>query len=142
MFKHLLLATDGSAHAESAVKTGVQLARSLHAEVTGMTVLAPDDAPTPQPTATHPTAHPHGHGIANAHLRFVQIVANTHDVTCDTLCVTGEAPHEEIIRTADRLHCDLIVMGAFGHKGIKAKLLGSETQRVLIHGHLPVLVCK
>ena len=136
MFKHLLLATDGSAHAESAVKTGVQLARSLHAEVTGMTVLAP------QPTAIRQTAHPHGHVVANAHLRFVQIVANTHDVTCDTLCVTGEAPHEEIIRTADRLHCDLIVMGAFGHKGMKSKLLGSETQRVLIHGHLPVLVCK
>lgn len=138
MFKHLLLATDGSAHAESAVKTGVQLARSLHAKVTGMTVAAPDDTHDPEPK----TAHPRGHVVTNAHLRFVQIVANTHDVRCDTLCVTGEAPHEEIIRTADRLHCDLIVMGAFGHQGIKAKLLGSETQKVLIHGHLPVLVCK
>lgn len=136
MFKHLLLATDGSVHAESAVKAGVQLARSLHAKVTGITVIVRDGAQEPK------TAHPHSHVITNAHLRFVQIVANTHDVRCETVCVTGETAHEEIIRTAERLHCDLIVMGAFGHKGIKAALLGSETQKVIVHGNLPVLVCK
>lgn len=138
MFKHLLLATDGSAHAESAVKTGVQLASSLHAKVTGLTVTVPGETHEPE----RKTTYPRGHAITHAHLRFVQIVANTHDVNCDTLCITGESPHDEIIRTADRLQCDLIVMGAFGHKGIKTMLLGSETQKVLIHGHLPVLVCK
>lgn len=131
MFKHLLLATDGSVHAESAVKTGVQLARSLGAKVTGLTVVD---------TAQIPGAH--GQIATNVHLRFVQIVANTHDVRYDTLCVTGKQPFAEIIRTADRLQCDLIVMGAFGHQGIKGMLLGSETQKVLIHGHLPVLVCR
>lgn len=137
MFKHLLLATDGSAHAESAVKAGVCLAKALDAKVTGVTVVRADEAAAPAAKTK-----PRPDRTINPHLRFVQIVANTHDVPCDTVCVTGQQPSEEIIRAADRLHCDLIVMGAFGHEGIKELLLGSQTQRVLAHGHLPVLVCR
>lgn len=38
--------------------------------------------------------------------------------------------------------CDLIVMGSHGRSGVKALILGSDTQKVLTHSRIPVLVIK
>jgi nucleotide-binding universal stress UspA family protein len=38
--------------------------------------------------------------------------------------------------------CDLVVMASHGHRGIKRLLLGSETQHVLTHSDVPVLVLR
>jgi nucleotide-binding universal stress UspA family protein len=48
--------------------------------------------------------------------------------------------HAEILAAAQRHGCDLIFMASHGRKGLGGLLLGSETQRVLTHGALPVLV--
>jgi nucleotide-binding universal stress UspA family protein len=45
-----------------------------------------------------------------------------------------------IIETARRLGCDLIAMASHGRHGLKGLLLGSETQKVLVHSSIPVLV--
>jgi nucleotide-binding universal stress UspA family protein len=37
---------------------------------------------------------------------------------------------------------DLIVMASHGRKGVSALLLGSETQKVLTHSAVPVLVVR
>ena len=49
---------------------------------------------------------------------------------------------EEILKSAAAMHADLIVMASHGRKGIKRLLLGSETQHVLTHSDLPVLVLR
>ena len=49
---------------------------------------------------------------------------------------------EAIIEHAKQQRCDLIVMASHGRRGVAALLLGSETQRVLIHSSLPVLIVK
>jgi nucleotide-binding universal stress UspA family protein len=49
---------------------------------------------------------------------------------------------EAIITTAKKHKCDLIVMASHGRKGMKRLLLGSETQHVLTHSHIPVLVLR
>jgi nucleotide-binding universal stress UspA family protein len=49
---------------------------------------------------------------------------------------------EAIIATAKKHKCDLIVMASHGRRGIKRILLGSETQLVLTHSHIPVLVLR
>ena len=49
---------------------------------------------------------------------------------------------DAIIAAAKKHKCDLIVMASHGRKGIKRLLLGSETQQVLTHSHVPVLVLR
>jgi len=56
-----------------------------------------------------------------------------------TLDVAVGRPHEEIAWTAERLKCDVIVMGAHGRTGTNRLMLGSTTHRILRRSHLPVL---
>ena len=49
---------------------------------------------------------------------------------------------ESIIKAVKKHKCDLIVMASHGRKGIKRILLGSETQHVLTHSSVPVLVLR
>ena len=59
---------------------------------------------------------------------------------CCTVSATSDVPHEAIIRAAEENGCDLIFMASHGRRGISALLLGSETQKVLTHSTIPVLV--
>ena len=61
-------------------------------------------------------------------------------VQADTESVVSEIPYEAIINTAERRGCDLIFMASHGRRGLAGLLLGSETQRVLTHSKIPVLV--
>ena len=47
-----------------------------------------------------------------------------------------------IIRVAVRGGCDLIFMASHARSGISALFLGSETQKVLTHSTIPVLVVR
>ncbi|NWG32215.1 MAG: universal stress protein, partial [Rhodocyclaceae bacterium] len=53
---------------------------------------------------------------------------------------TSDIPYEAIIETAEAAGCDLIFMASHGRRGLGALLLGSETQKVLTHSKIPVLV--
>jgi nucleotide-binding universal stress UspA family protein len=55
-------------------------------------------------------------------------------------CVESDEPHQAILDAALRLGCNLILMASHGRRGLGALLLGSETQKVLTHSTLPVLV--
>lgn len=45
-----------------------------------------------------------------------------------------------IVDTAQDQRCDLILMAAHGRRGLSALVLGSETNKVLVHCHVPVLI--
>ena len=53
---------------------------------------------------------------------------------------TSDVPYEAIIAAADKAGCDLIFMASHGRRGISGLLLGSETNKVLTHSKIPVLV--
>ena len=138
LFKHILLPTDGSELSESAIKMGVQLARALGAKVTGLTVIPKHHHSNEEELESEP-------GIPtslDARLLFIKLAANGNGVDCDAMLTRGDSPSEEIIRVAEELDCDLIVMASHGRKGLEGLLLGSQTQAVLAHGRLPVLVCR
>lgn len=61
-------------------------------------------------------------------------------VECSTLSLTSDSIYEGIISAISRCDCDLIFMASHGRRGISALLLGSETQKVLTHSKIPVLV--
>ena len=56
--------------------------------------------------------------------------------------MTQEQPYQAIVETAQKRGCDLICMASHGRKGVSALVLGSETNKVLTHSKIPVLVCR
>ncbi len=79
---------------------------------------------------------------ANEYLSFVTKVAKAAGVECDLVNVTSDKAFKAIIDTAKKRQCDLIVMASHGRRGVEGFLLGSETQKVLTHSQVPVLVCR
>ena len=70
----------------------------------------------------------------------VAAIATEKGVTCHTVAAEHDHPYEAIISTAKRHHCDLIAMASHGRSGLSAVVLGSETQKVLTHSTIPVIV--
>ncbi|UUC94458.1 universal stress protein [Comamonas sp. C11] len=144
MFKHLLIPTDGSELSEAAAYAGIQLAKEQGAQVTGLYVI-PDYAVI---YATEGMLSMNVYGeleqsaqiAANSSLEFIKQLAQKESVPCKTVMVTDISTYEAIIKQAQSNNCDLICMASHGRKGIGSLLLGSETQKVLSHSHIPVLV--
>ena len=60
---------------------------------------------------------------------------------CTAVEIMDDAPDRAITAFADEHDCDLIVMGSHGKHGLQRLVLGSETQKVLMHSRRPILVC-
>ena len=143
MFKHILLPTDGSALSDAAIERGVELAKFIGARVTGICVL-PKEYPSYYdgeiPGGFKEEAAGEFRANARLHLAALVKLAERAGVGCDEVVEASEQPYEAIIRTAEKKGCDLILMASHGKRGIQALLLGSETQKVLTHSKIPVLV--
>jgi nucleotide-binding universal stress UspA family protein len=73
-------------------------------------------------------------------LADIQSAADDAGVPCRTQQAIEDDPYAAIIAAAGQNGCDLIVMASHGRHGLKGLLLGSETQKVLVHSTIPVLV--
>jgi len=143
MFAHVLLPTDGSKLSENAIRKGVQLAKSMKARVTGLCVvpkLRYYNYDSEIPGDIKEKAEKECRDLAQAHLDFVRKAAEEAGVACQLVSETDDQPYEAIIHAAEAQGCDLIMMASHGRRGVKAVLLGSETQKVLTHSKTPVLV--
>ena len=145
MFKHILVPTDGSVLSEAAIQMAVALAAVHEAKVTGLHVMpefhilgySPETlVDTEEQFARHAQQH------ADTYLAVLGQAAAQANVEFDTVAVTDTHPYEAIIGAATERNCDLIVMASHGRGGMGALLLGSETQKVLIHSQIPVLVVR
>ncbi len=145
MFKHVLIPTDGSDLSRAAIQKGVQLAKALNARVTGISVVPERQYYLYQTDITvqlqEETARAH-RAEANRRLEVVRKSAREAGVACDTLCESGDHPYDVIVAKATQLGCDLIVMASHGRRGVSALLIGSETQKVLTHSRIPVMVVR
>ena len=145
MYKHILIPTDGSKLSERAVKAGVSLAAALGARVTGLFV-APPATPLVYEhylPVGYLTPDDHAAMIARASARClgaVEKAAAAAGVRCESVSLTGDFPADAIVQTAAKRKCDLVFMASHGRRGMAAVLLGSETQKVLAHSKVPVLV--
>lgn len=147
MYKHILIPTDGSKLSDRAVAHALALAQATGARVTGLFV-----APAPTPLLFKgllPVRHlqPDEHAALTAraaarYLGAIEKAAEQAGVPCASVTVTGEYPADTILATATRRKCDLIVMASHGRRGLAGVLLGSETQKVLTHAKVPVLVVR
>ena len=143
MFEHLLLPTDGSPLSENAVLKGIQLAHVLGARVTGVNVSPRFHILTYRTDMLEETRDEHERDSrvhAERYLAFISKAAAESGVPCETLSESSDDVFQSIINVARAHACDLIVMASHGRRGIGGLLLGSETQRVLTHSGIPVLV--
>jgi len=145
MFKHILVTTDGSEFAERAFSHAIELAKHLGAKLTAVTVTPPIQLLTIE-GVVYPEDPEKFQAMtdaqAKAALDAVAKAAEAQGVSCDCVQIENPQPYEGIIQTANDRGCDLIVMASHGRRGLSAFLLGSETQKVLTHTTVPVLVCR
>ena len=145
MYKHILIATDGSELAGKAVAAGFELARQCGAQVTVVTVTEPwtamvgGDAVFAFPIDEYAKAANEG---AARILDAASELARKAEITCATVHVKDQYPPEAILDTANKIACDLIVMASHGRRGLGRLLLGSVAAKVLTHSTLPVLICR
>ena len=143
MYKHILIPIDGSSLANSGLEQGLALARELGASVTVLTVYSALQMPSIE------TVHLEGmrkvyedqaRELASSYLSEAAGKASAAGVACATEMRESDSPHQVIVDVAMTRGCDLIAMSSHGRGGVAAFLLGSQTQKVLAHTTLPVLV--
>jgi len=147
MYKHILIPTDGSALSRKAIVNGVKLAKALGAKVTGLFAAPPA---TPVVYRDHlPAGYmtPQQHAVliektASHYLGVIEKAAKSAGVACECVRVTNDFPADAILAIAKKNKCDLIFMASHGRRGLASVLLGSETQKVLTHSKIPVLVSR
>jgi nucleotide-binding universal stress UspA family protein len=145
MYKRILLPTDGTEFCERAIRHGMELASRLGASVVGLTVTQPLHSAVPRsfiPKDLAGVIHSETVKLADEKLSAVWKAAEAAGVQAELERVSNDHPWQGIIDTAQDKSCDLIVMASHGRRGLSAVVLGSETQKVLTHSKIPVLVVR
>ena len=147
MYQRILVPTDGSPLSKKAVKSAIELARTTGAELVTLNVvprypmsyLEGSVVASPQQVArVEQQWADNGHALA----KQAQDAAEAAGVKARSIIAKSDLVAEAILAAAKKHKCDLVVMASHGRKGIKRLLLGSETQHVLTHGNVPVLVLR
>ncbi len=146
MYKHILIATDGSEVARKGVDHGLSLAKSVGARATIVMAterwpvyVGPEWIPGPTEMAEFEVRQKE---TATTVLADVKAAAGRLGVDAESVHVPDALPAEAIIATANERGCDLIVMASHGRRGLRRLLLGSQTSEVLLSSPVPVLVVR
>lgn len=146
MFKNILVPIDGSELSSSAVAHATAFARETAARLTFyfakpayMPAVIAGEALFDD-VAAYDVFRAQVDKQAESILRAATQTATAAGVAAETLSSECDSPHAGIIETAEKQGCDLIFMASHGRHGASALLLGSETQKVLTHCKIPVLV--
>lgn len=142
MFKKILVPTDGTELSAKAINGAVEVARQLGAQVVGVTVIEPYSYSSlseyrPESFEDYEARM---EKVARQRLEKLESVAKAANVPVETVIARSFSPYEAIIETAKERGCDAIFMASHGRRGLNAVLLGSETQKVLTHSTIPVMV--
>lgn len=142
MFRKILVPTDGSELSVKAIHGAVEIAKKLGAKVVGMTAIEPYSYSSmseyrPESFEAFETRT---ETIAKERLKQVESIAKAAEVDYETSVSKSFSPYEAIIEAATEMGCDAIFMASHGRRGLNAVILGSETQKVLTHSSLPVMV--
>jgi len=145
MFKHILVPTDGSQLSQDMVKRAVEFASEIGASVTAF--YSKPEYPVSyfgEGALIDPTTPERFAEMAEQQAKTVldQVTAACAEagVPCQAVSKTSDVPYEVIIAAAEECGCDLIFMASHGRRGISGMILGSETNKVLTHTKIPVLV--
>jgi nucleotide-binding universal stress UspA family protein len=136
VYHHILVALDGSADSQTALRHAITLARDENAKLTLLTVVPHQPTPVGPGVAPPPeTAESHNEIIKAA------LAVIPKDIGVTTRLEKGEiAP--TILKIVAEDQYDLLVMGSHGHSRVHRALLGSVSEKVLHKAAVPVLMLR
>ncbi len=143
MFRKILVATDGSPLSVAAASAAIEFAAASGASIVGLSLaqlypyMLMPEAGAMVDLSMYEEAQDQ---VAEQAVKKLDDQASAAGVSCVTLTKRAVHPYEEIISTAQENKCDVIWMASHGRRGLDKLLLGSETQRVLAHSTIPVMV--
>lgn len=142
MFRHILVPTDGSDLSRKAIEGAIDLAQAVNARVTAYACLPQYPYSPFSEVVIEPPADflERSEREARVHLQEVERAARNVGVAFDCHTSVHPAPYLGIIEAAEKGGCDVIFMASHGRRGLGSLLIGSETQRVLTHTKIPVIV--
>lgn len=141
---NVLVATDGSPISERAVEIAAQLAARVGARLTVVTV----EAPYPYSAVGESSAIAGADyqakvgAAASARLARAKEIAAAAGVECQTSLQEASDVYRGVIAAAEQTGAGLLVVASHGRRGLSALMLGSETQKLLAHTLVPVLVVR
>ena len=147
MYKHLLIATDGSALSDRAVTKGVELAAQLGANVTFVTV---SEMWSPSEMADRAKLGD-GFGVENFEAALTESsrkilaaagVASKAGVASDGVHVADKRPAEGVCAVAASSGCDLLVIATHGRRGLLQLWLGSQAMEIIAMSPVPVFIIR
>ncbi len=147
MYRNILVPTDGSKLSLKAAAHAIDLAKAIGARLTGFH--DSPDYPLPvyadgvvfEPLSRKEYAA-QCKKEADRILNAVAVKAQAAGIAFTSVSAISSSPWEAILAAARKQKCDAIVMASHGRRGVAALVLGSETQKVLTHSKLPVLVVR
>lgn len=144
MYKRILVPTDGSDITGKAIQAAISMAKLCGAELftVGVKEPFPYSAISEMQPVPPQEFYDAQERIAAGNVKLVIDSAAAAGVKCQGHTVEALHPWEAILDHAKGHACDLVVMASHGRRGVSALLLGSETQKVLTHSNLPVLVVR
>jgi len=143
MLKKILVPTDGSELSVKAINGAIEVAQLTGAKLVGMTVTEPYPySPMSEYSPTESFEHYDTRVKREANLRLsvLQEAASKVGLSVEIDIRSSLSPYEAIISSAKEKDCDTIFMASHGRRGLSSLLIGSETQKVLTHSTIPVLV--
>lgn len=147
MYRNILVATDGSRLSAKAITHAIALARALGAKLTGFYASPAYPLPAYADGVMYEPVSPREYSAmcrqeGDNILSAVGAKAKAAGIPFTAVQAIAAAPWEAILAAARKEKCDAIVMASHGRRGVSALLLGSETQKVLTHSKLPVIVVR
>ena len=138
MFRNILVAIDGSPHADQALMDAIDLARSENARLTLFTAIVRPPAiaylAPARPSPTSPTSE------AEAETVLLRARASVPADVCVTTVLSTQPVLRALLQQIEQGHHDLVVMGSRGRGAVRSALLGSVSHYVLHHSPVPVLI--
>ena len=145
MYQRILVPVDGSAASQRGLQEAVRLARTLEARLLFLHVL--DDYPMLMQVTSQANLDAMLKDLRHAGLDVLsraRQAAEQGSVHCETLLreVTGKRVADIIVDQVGQHHCDLVVMGTHGRRGLARLSMGSDAEQVLRVSPVPVLLVR
>lgn len=143
-FEHILVPVDGSETSYAAVDKAVEIAKAFNSKVTVVQVLALD----PYIVAEYITAAQTNDLVERARTAILKTLDEAKakfaaaGIDAETQLLEGQVIYSEIVKAAESLNTDLIVIGSHGRTGFKKLFLGSVAQSILGQANVPVMVIR
>lgn len=139
--KKILIPTDGSDSSIHAAEYGISIAKMHEAQIIVVNVLDTFVIDRFSKVTERKVVEQELNDDGRRHINYVLGLAEKSSVKATWLIERGR-PFEHIVRLANSLDVDLIVMGTYGRRGVEKMAIGSVSERVIEYSKCPVIVVK